>query len=120
MHLKSLDHMGILVKSTDKKNLTTKHLVDVIKTKHESQRRERLLKGKHARHQFVWDFADKDLISDLLRFCMQYTLSSGTYSTQEKERILEFYETFIPVFFDIPDELLGDRLPRMPLDLARR
>jgi paired amphipathic helix protein Sin3a len=116
MHLKSLDHMGILVKSNDKKNLTAKHLVDVIKTKHEEQRRERVLKGKSSQYQFVWDFSDKDVVTELLRFGMLYVLNAGQHSGQEKERILEFFEMFIPALFDIPEEQIQDRLPRMPLD----
>ena len=116
MHLKSLDHMGILVKANDKKNLTAKHLVDVIKTKHEEQRRERALKGKAPQHQFVWDFSDKEVVIDLLRFAMLYSLHAGQHSTQEKERILEFFEMFIPAFFDIPEEQVQDKLPKMPLD----
>ncbi|KAH7313522.1 hypothetical protein B0I35DRAFT_355937 [Stachybotrys elegans] len=113
MHLKSLDHMGILVKSTDKKNLTAKHLVDVIKTKHEEQRRERALKGKAPQHQFIWDFGDKDLILDLLRLVMLYSMHNGQHSSQEKERILEFFESFIPAFFDLPEDFIQDRLPKM-------
>ena len=116
MHLKSLDHMGILVKSTDKRNLTAKHLVDVIKTKHEEQRRERLSKGKAPRHQFVWDFADKDTVIDLLRLMMLYSLHNGQHSSQEKERILEFFESFIPAFFDIPEESYADKLPKIQPD----
>ncbi|KAK7404006.1 Transcriptional regulatory protein sin3 [Neonectria punicea] len=116
MHLKSLDHMGILVKQNDKRNLTAKHLVDVIKTKHEEQRRERALKGKAPRHQFVWDFADKDTVIDLLRLMMLYSLHSGQHSSQEKERILEFFEMFIPAFFDIPEETIQDKLPKIQPD----
>ncbi|CAH0048285.1 unnamed protein product [Clonostachys solani] len=116
MYLKSLDHMGILVKSTDKRNLTAKHLVDVIKTKHEEQRRERALKGKAPRDQFEWDFSDKDVIVELLRFAMLYSLNNGQHSFQEKERILEFFEMFIPAFFDISEESILDKLPKMQLD----
>ncbi|KAM0562997.1 hypothetical protein ACHAPJ_001840 [Fusarium lateritium] len=116
MHLKSLDHMGILVKQNDKRHLTAKHLVDVIKTKHEEQRRERSLKGKAPRHQFSWDFADKDTIIDLLRLMMLYSLHNGQHSSQEKERILEFFESFIPTFFDIPEESIQDKLPKMQPD----
>lgn len=116
MYLKSLDHMGILVKSNDKKNLTAKHLVDVVKTKHEEQRRERALKGKAPQHQFVWDFSDKEVVIELLRFVMLYSLHNGQHSSQEKERILDFFEMFIPAFFDIPEESIQDRLPKMPLD----
>lgn len=116
MYLKSLDHQGILVKTSDKKNLTAKHLIDVIKTKHEEQRRERALKGKAPQHQFVWDFSDKELIVNLLRFAMLYVLNNGQHSSQEKERILEFYEMFIPALFDIPEEDVVDKLPGMPLE----
>ncbi|KAI9163154.1 Transcriptional regulatory protein SIN3 [Paramyrothecium foliicola] len=116
MHLKSLDHMGILVKSTDKRNLTAKHLVDVIKTKHEEQRRERALKGRAPRHQLVWDFGDKDLILDLLRLIMLYSMHNGQHSSQEKERLLDFFEMFIPAFFDLPEEFIQDRLPKMQPD----
>lgn len=116
MHLKSLDHMGILVKTNDKRNLTAKHLVDVIKTKHEEQRRERQLMGKAPRHQFVWDFSDKEVTLELLRFCMLYCIHVGQHSAQEKERIHNFFEMFIPAFFDIPDEMIGDKLPKMQPD----
>ncbi|KAM0367289.1 hypothetical protein ACHAPZ_003609 [Fusarium culmorum] len=116
MHLKSLDHMGILVKQNDKRHLTAKHLVDVIKTKHEEQRRERSLKGGIPRHQFSWDFSDKDTIIDLLRLMMLYSLHNGQHSSQEKERILEFFESFIPMFFDIPEESIQDKLPKMQPD----
>jgi paired amphipathic helix protein Sin3a len=116
MYLKSLDHMGILVKSNDKRNLTAKHLVDVIKTKHEEQRRERALKGKASRHQFSWDFSDKDVVFNLLRLMMLWSLQNGQHSTQEKERILEFLESFVPAFFDLPEEMYQDKLPRMQPD----
>ena len=116
MHLKSLDHMGILVKSTDKRNLTAKHLVDVIKTRHEEQRRERVLRGKAPRFQFTWDFADKEVILDLLRLMMLYSIHNGQHSTQEKERILEFFEMFVPAFFELSEETVQDRLPKMPTD----
>ncbi|KAL7802136.1 hypothetical protein V8C44DRAFT_345817 [Trichoderma aethiopicum] len=116
MHLKSLDHMGILVKSTDKRNLTAKHLVDVIKTKHEEQRRERILKGKAPRHQFVWDFKDKEVVLDLLRLMMLYSMHNGQHSGQEKERILDFFETFVPTFFDLPEDVVQERIPKMQPD----
>ncbi|KOS21498.1 Transcriptional regulatory protein SIN3 [Escovopsis weberi] len=116
MHLKSLDHMGILVKSTDKRNYTAKHLVDVIKTKYEEQRRERIIKGKAPRHQFTWDFSDRDILLDLLRLIMLYSMNSGQHNGHEKERLLEFSEHFIPAFFDLPEELVQERVPRMQPD----
>jgi len=118
MYLKSLDHMGILVKSNDKRNLTAKHLVDVIKTKHEEQRRERALQGKAPRHQLVWDFNDKDLVLDLLRLMMLYPMHSGQHSAQEKERLLDFFESFVSGFFDLNEDLVQERIPKLPPDSA--
>ncbi|KAK4451591.1 hypothetical protein QBC34DRAFT_436280 [Podospora aff. communis PSN243] len=110
MHLKSLDHMGIQVKTNDKRNLAAKHLVDIIKTKHEEQRRLRMTKGKTPRYQFQYNFQDQALLLDLLRFMIVYAHVGGQHNAQERRRILEFFETFIPQFFDIPDDAVRDRL----------
>ncbi|MDA4131816.1 MAG: hypothetical protein OK454_01645 [Thaumarchaeota archaeon] len=118
MHLKSLDHQGIQIKSNDKRNLSAKHLVDVIKTKHEEQRRARIAKGKPPRFQFAWSFADQDVILDLLRLMIMYALSSGQHSATEKERILEFFETFIPQFFELPEDKVQSRVGDIDRDSA--
>jgi len=110
MHLKSLDHMGIQVKTNDKRNLAAKHLVDVIKTKHEEQRRLRMSKSKIPRYQFQYGFQDQALLLDLLRFMIVYAHVGGQHNAQERRRILEFFETFIPQFFDVPEEAVRDRL----------
>ncbi|EPE10670.1 transcription regulatory protein [Ophiostoma piceae UAMH 11346] len=119
MHLKSLDHMGIQVKSNDKRNLSAKHLVDVIKTKREEQRRGVATydsKSIPSVHQFLWEFPDREVLLDLLRFMVLYVLNSGQHGTNEKERITEFFETFIPQFFDIPEELVAQRLADIDRD----
>ena len=110
MHLKSLDHMGIQVKTNDKRNLAAKHLVDVIKTKHEEQRRLRMSKGKTPRYQFQHSFKDQSLLLDLLRFMIVYAHVGGQHNAQERRRILEFFETFIPQFFDVPEEAVRERM----------
>ncbi|CAK7236960.1 Transcriptional regulatory protein sin3 [Sporothrix curviconia] len=110
MHLKSLDHMGIQVKSADKRNLSAKHLVDLIKTKREEQRRTAATGGKAGVHQYLWDFSDRSVLLDLLRFMVLYVLNSGQHGAAEKERITDFFETFIPQFFDLPEDLVLQRL----------
>lgn len=110
MHLKSLDHMGIQVKQNDKRNLSAKHLIDVIKTKHEEQRRLRSARNKVPRYQFAWELSDQDVILDLLRFMVLYAMNNGQHSASEKERIIEFFESFVPQFFDIPEEKVQERL----------
>lgn len=110
MHLKSLDHMGIQVKQNDKRNLSAKHLVDVIKTKHEEQRRLRSIKPNVPRYQFSHELDDHEVILDQLRFMVLYGMNNGHHSASEKERIVEFFETFIPQFFDLPEEKVQERL----------
>lgn len=116
MHLKSLDHMGILAKQTDKRQLSAKHLVDAIKTKHEEQRRERSLKGTAPRQQFLWSFSDKDVTLDLLRLMALYAIHNSQHSNSEKERIWDFFVDFIPTFFDLDDAKVQDRIPKFQLD----
>ncbi|KAK3393589.1 hypothetical protein B0H63DRAFT_406819 [Podospora didyma] len=116
MHLKSLDHMGIQIKTNDKRNLSAKHLVDVIKTKHEEQRRARASKGKTPRYQFLYDFKDQDLCLDLLRFMIIYANVCGQHNALERRRILEFFETFIPQFLDLPVDKVQERLADIDQD----
>ncbi|KAI1455887.1 paired amphipathic helix protein Sin3b [Annulohypoxylon moriforme] len=110
MHLKSLDHMGIQVKQNDKRNLSAKHLVDVIKTKHEEQRRLRSSKNAVPRYQFAYELGDREVILDLLRFMVLYGTNNGHHSATEKERIVDFFEFFIPQFFELPEDKVQDRL----------
>ncbi|KAH9894608.1 hypothetical protein F4778DRAFT_747639 [Xylariomycetidae sp. FL2044] len=110
MHLKSLDHMGIHVKPNDKRNLAAKHLVDVIKTKHEEQRRLRSSKAQIPRYQFAYALGDQEVILDLLRFMVMYAMSSGQHSASEKDRMVEFFESFISQFFDLPEDKVSARL----------
>ncbi|KAI1271785.1 hypothetical protein F5Y07DRAFT_381852 [Xylaria sp. FL0933] len=110
MHLKSLDHMGIQVKQNDKRSLSAKHLVDVIKTKHEEQRRLRSTKDQVSRYQFAYDLSDEDVLLCLVRFMVLYGMNNGHHSTAEKERIVDFFESFIPQFFELSEEQVQDRL----------
>ncbi|KAL2129044.1 hypothetical protein VTI74DRAFT_8301 [Chaetomium olivicolor] len=118
MHLKSLDHMGIQVKTIDKRSLAAKHLVDIIKTKHEEQRRIRMAKGKTPRYQFSYSFKDEELVLDLLRFLVIFASSGGQHNAQERRRILEFFESFIPQFFDLPEDKVQEKLADIDQDSA--
>lgn len=110
MHLKSLDHMGIQIKQNDKRSLSAKHLVDVIKTKNEEQRRLRSARAQVPRYQFAYELGDQEVILDLLRFMVLYGTNNGHHSTSEKERTIDFFESFIPQFFDLPEEKVQERL----------
>lgn len=116
LFLKSLDHMGLSVKSNDKRNLSAKHLIDLIKTKHEEQKRSRTARNKVSRYQFLWNFEDKDMILDLLRFMCLYATNSGQHGASEKERILDFFEMFLPQFFDLAEDKVIEKLAGIDRD----
>jgi paired amphipathic helix protein Sin3a len=128
MHLRSLDHMGIHVKINDKRNMSAKHLVDVIKTRAEDQRREREEKAPHDEngsvgsgkphsggavdaHQFTWDFDDKELIADLIRLVLIFNYQNGQHSSGEKSRVHAFFLEFVAPYFDMSDEMVSKRMP---------
>lgn len=114
MYLKSLDHMGLQVKAQDKKNLNSKHLVDSIKTKREEQDRQRAInKGKPTRvsqYQFVYQIADQGIIANVLRLMVIYVNNSNQHNGAERIRVSNFFEKFIPAFFDLSDNLVNDSL----------
>jgi paired amphipathic helix protein Sin3a len=107
MYLKSLDHMGIHIKAADKKNFTPKHLIDGIKTKYEEQRRLRSARKAVPRHQFSYNFDDQEVLGDVLHVMILYVQHSSQHNTNERRRISEFFERFIPLFFDLSPELVA-------------
>lgn len=116
LFLKSLDHMGLSVRANDKRNLSAKHLIDLIKTKHEEQKRLRTSRNKVSRYQFLWNFDDKNVLLDLLRFMCLYATNSGQHGASEKERILDFFEMFLPQFFDLSEEKVLEKLTGIDRD----
>ena len=110
MHLRSLDHMGNQVKTADKKLYSQKTLVDNIKTKHEQQRLQRAAKQQAPRHQYAYEFSDQDIIVDLVRLMIVFVISTGSHNTNERRRIIAFFEKFIAAFFDIPANVLAERI----------
>ena len=91
MYLKSLDHMGIQAKQSDKKHFAAKHLIDAIKTKHEEQRRQRSIRGRTPKYQFAHEFTDQGVITDVLRFMILYASNSTHHNSHERRRISEFF-----------------------------
>lgn len=109
--MKSLDHQGLNVKQADKKNLAAKHLVDVIKTKTEEQRRQKNTSaGKQQKiaFQFVYDMSDMDVVLNVLRVMVVYVKGATQHNAPERRRIRDFFEKFVSVFFGISsDQIFG-------------
>ncbi|RKF56804.1 Paired amphipathic helix protein pst1 [Erysiphe neolycopersici] len=104
LYLKSLDHMGIQVKTKDKREYSAKYLVDSIKTKYEEQRRARSTQSINPKAQFTWEFSDTDVILDVLRFMVLYAANASQHNVPERRRIVEFLERFVPTYFGIPED----------------
>lgn len=98
--------MGIHVKAADKKNFTPKHLIDAIKTKYEEQRRQRQERKVIPRHQFGYEFDDAEVIGDVLHVMVLYVQNSNHHNANERRRISDFFERFIPLFFDLSQEIV--------------
>jgi len=110
MYLKSLDHMGISVKGADKKLLAPKAMTELIRNKHEEQRRQRSLKANVPRYQFLYNMEDVEVIIDAVRFAILYVMNVNHHSPAERDRIAEFLEKFISAFFGIHVDSVRDRV----------
>jgi paired amphipathic helix protein Sin3a len=115
MYLKSLDHMGISVKSADKKMLAPRSMTELIRNKHEEQKRQRALKLTVPRYQFLYRFEDVDVIADAVRLAMAHVVYNSAVNTYEQGRLAQFFEEFIPTFFGISETIIQDRIK----DIAR-
>lgn len=114
MYLKSLDHMGISVKSADKKFLAPRAMTELIRNKYEEQRRTRALQGSVPRYQFAYGMEDQDVIVDAVRLAIIYVINAHQHNPNERDRIIEFFETFIPAFFGVRAEAVHQRVSDIP------
>lgn len=114
---KSLDHIGLTFKQTDKKLLTTKQLVSEISTvkldnlspgdntkESKSNGSKRLIPlAPRPKEQLEFNFKDLNVISDITKLvnCWINAASSSQYSSNDKLKIVEFFNTFLSVFFNL-------------------
>lgn len=110
---KSLDHMGLTFKQTDKKLLTSKQLISEISTIKSEQTNKRLhpLTPKPQR-QLDYDFHDHEVLFDIVKFIHVYTLAQGPYSIADREKIVEFAKFFVSLFFSIDQQVVEDALSK--------
>jgi paired amphipathic helix protein Sin3a len=113
MYWKSLDHMGIQVKSSDKKNLAAKHLVEAIRTKRTEQKNQRKATGKAPKYQYAFEFPDQEVILDLLHFMVLYATNASQHNFPERRRIAEFFEKFVTTFFGLSEDAVRERLDKI-------
>lgn len=108
---KSLDHVGLTFKQADKKLLTVKQLVSEISTVKVEQQNKRLhpLTPK-PQEQLNYDFKDNEVLFDILKLAEVFINKSSTYSAHDREKLLQFLQFFMSLFFSIPTETIETAL----------
>lgn len=107
---KSLDHLGLTFKQADKKLLTVKQLVSEISTVKIEQQNKRLhpLTPK-PQEQLNYKFADNEVLFDILRLSEVFIRSSN-YSANDREKLSQFFQSFVSLFYGIPTETVSKSL----------
>lgn len=102
---KSLDHLGLTFKQADKKLLTVKQLVSEISTVKMEQQNKRLhpLTPK-PQEQLNYVFKDMEVIMDILKLADVFINRSSNYSANDREKLGQFFQFFVSLFFGIPAE----------------
>jgi paired amphipathic helix protein Sin3a len=103
---KSLDHLGVTFKSTDKKAMTTKALVGTIEAARDEQISQRMalvdssLARTRPSHQLAYEVHDKDVMKDAVKLILAYLDRLGAmYTAVEREKIERWLLDFLVLFF---------------------
>ncbi|KAK6462826.1 hypothetical protein DFJ63DRAFT_175977 [Scheffersomyces coipomensis] len=108
---KSLDHLGLSFKQADKKLLTAKQLVSEISTVKVEQQNKRLhpLTPK-PQEQLQYSFDDIEVLFDILKLADVFINRSSNYSSNDREKLTQFFQFFISLFFGISTETVEEGL----------
>ena len=108
---KSLDHQGVIFKTTDKKALTTKSLVGAIEAARDEQVSERaaLMDPSLARtrpmHQLAYELIDVAVMKDATSLVLAYLERLGAhYTAAERDKIEHWLVSFLVTFFVLDKE----------------
>ncbi|KIL63546.1 hypothetical protein M378DRAFT_79542 [Amanita muscaria Koide BX008] len=105
-YLKSLDHQAITFKTTDKKTLSTKALVNQIEAAREEQIAKRaslidpLFARTRPRHQLEYVIDDMNVLQDSLKLTLSFLdRAQAQINFAERRKIEGFMRIFVPLFF---------------------
>ncbi|CAO3579050.1 unnamed protein product [Absidia cylindrospora] len=112
-YFKALDYQGITFKASDKRRITTKHLITEIEECRMQQQEDyqqqiqkvdassALLVPARRPPQFTFDFGKKDVIKDVIRLVYYFFERTELYSTENQTKMRTFMETLLPLVFDV-------------------
>jgi paired amphipathic helix protein Sin3a len=116
---KSLDHLGLTFKQTDKKLMTSRNLVSEITTVKAEQTAQK--KGPSLtspKVQLSYKMDDSDVLMDVLRLVLCFLEHAGSYSSTDRERMEEAIKAFMQLFFSLPVDMIKSHFP--PSDMSRK
>ena len=96
---KSLDHQGIVFKTTDRKAMNVKSLLTEIEVLHREQREKR--SNLANRYQIDFVFQKDSVFSDIRQLLLRFVEGNSSISSDDEERIKHLMRSFIPKFFSI-------------------
>lgn len=112
LYYKSLDHLGLTFKQTDKKLLTTKQLISELSTvKVESNSKRIIPLAPKPREQLEYNFDDKEVLVDISRLAMTW-IRISSYLANDKMKLSDFFNSFLGLFFNLNDDIL-ERLRKL-------
>lgn len=102
---KSLDHLGLTFKQADKKMLAAKYLVAEINTlKIEQQSKRFYPLITFSQDQLTYSFKDFSILFDIIWLTNIFVNKSSKYLVNDKEKFINFFISFISLFFAIEEE----------------
>lgn len=122
---KALDHQGVQFKANDKKTLAAKSLIAEVEARRREQTNSRAAmldpSSWRARSQFDFDFADIDVLKDVLKLVISYLdRVNNALSPTDKDRIERQLRDVVPLLFmldkDEFDAEFGDAEHESPDD----
>lgn len=116
---KSLDHLGLTFKQTDKKLMTSRNLVSeitTVKAEQTAQKKGPTLTSPKVQLSYKMD--DNDVLMDVLRLVLCFLEHAGSYSSTDRERMEEAIKAFMQLFFSLPVDMIKSHFP--PTDMSRK
>lgn len=115
---KSLDHIGLTFKQADRKQLTSRALLSqimAIKAEQGAKRKSTVMPTPKS--QIVVKIDDNQVLTDLCKLLLRFLEHSGSYSAHDRELMVQFLRSFLPIFFGLDNETVArvypsDKRPR--------
>ncbi|KAI8084776.1 uncharacterized protein BX664DRAFT_267268 [Halteromyces radiatus] len=102
-YYKSLDYQGLTFKTTERKTITNRYLLNEIESIYQHQDDEDDDTDKHPMDN-VYQFTCDDIYKDISLLIFSYMEHQTGFSKGDRDKVRHFLQLFVPRFFDMDDE----------------